>query len=235
MEPVNESSKRVIFAKVWQLPIRIAHWLIFLSVVTLGITGYLIGNPSFSAPTEASKIYSFGNVRYIHFLAAYVLVSAFLIRLYWGFVGNRFSRWLTMLPLTTGRWKGIFAETADLVLPKGRLRVYTGHSPMANLGYIAVYAGILFSIVSGFTLHAAAHYSPAWRKVAAWGLALFGNNLNTVHLLHHVMMWFFALFLLVHLYLVIYTVVVSRTTEIDTMFSGKKFVFEGELAKDHES
>jgi Ni/Fe-hydrogenase 1 B-type cytochrome subunit len=234
MEAKNQNGKKIVYAKVWELPVRIAHWLIFLSVVILGITGYLIGNPSFSEPTEASKAYTFGTIRSIHFIAAYVLLSAFLIRLYWGFAGNYFSRWRTMLPVTNARWRGIFSETKDLVLPRGVLRVYTGHSPMANIGYLTIYTGIAFSIVSGFTLHAASHYTPFWRKVAQWGLALFGNNLNTVHLLHHLVMWFFAVFILIHLYLVIYTVVVSRTTEIDTMFSGSKFVFEEELAADHE-
>jgi Ni,Fe-hydrogenase I cytochrome b subunit len=48
------------------------------------------------------------------------------------------------------------------------------------------------------------------------------------------MLWFFAVMVLLHLYFVIYTVIVSRTTEIDTMFSGMKFVFESELAKEKE-
>lgn len=225
----KEKVSEVVYTKVWQTPIRIAHWLMFLSVITLGITGYLIGNPSFSEPTEASKIYTFGKIRFIHFTAAYVLLTAFLIRLYWGLVGNRFSRWLLMLPITGKRIKAIFSEAGDLLMPKGKLRVYTGHSPLANVIYLIVYLGVLFSIITGFTLHAQAHYTPFWRTIAAWGLGLFGNNLNNVHFLHHLMLWFFILFVMVHLYLVVYTVIVSRTTEIDTMVSGRKFVFREEL------
>jgi Ni/Fe-hydrogenase 1 B-type cytochrome subunit len=70
--------------------------------------------------------------------------------------------------------------------------------------------------------------------VAEWGLALFGNNLNTVRLLHHLVLWFFAVFLVIHLYLAIYTIVVSRTTEIDTLISGKKFVFKEEISPESE-
>ena len=231
MEPVKEE---VVYTHVWEIPIRIAHWVTFVSVVVLGITGYLIGNPSFSAPTEAAKTYSLGNIRFLHLAAAYTLISAFVLRIYWGLVGNRFSRWVTMLPITKKRWGGVFVEIKDLLLPKGRLRVYTGHSPLANIGYLILYLGVFFSIVTGLTLHAHAHYSPWWRKIAVWGLAVFGNNLNSVHFLHHLMLWFFALFVFVHLYLVIYTVVVSRTTEVDTMISGKKFVFEKELARKFE-
>jgi len=81
-------------------------------------------------------------------------------------------------------------------------------------------------------MYAASQYTPFWRRIAAWGLALFGNNLNQVHLLHHFLLWIFALFVIFHLYMVIYTVVVSYTTEVDTMISGYKFVLKSELAEE---
>ena len=229
MNHSKEKPDQVVYARVWQIPVRVAHWVMFFSIITLGITGYLIGNPGFSEPTEASKVYTFGNIRFIHFLAGYILAASFLLRLYWGLVGNHFSRWLTMLPFTKNRFEGIFRESRALLWPKGKLRVYTGHSPLANVGYLVLYLGLLTSIVTGFTLYAQSNYTPFWRKIAAGGLSLFGNNLNNIHLVHHLLLWFFILFFMVHLYLVIYTVTVSRTTQVDTMISGKKFVFREEL------
>lgn len=228
------TTERVIYMKVWQAPVCIAHWIIAISIIMLGITGYMIGNPSFSEPTEASKIYTFGTTRFLHFLAGYVLLAAFLLRLYWGCVGNRFSRWSTMLPMTKRRWKHIFADLGAFLLRRGKYPVYTGHSPLANVFYTLLYLGALFSIVSGFTLYAHAQYSPFWRTIATWGLGFFGNNLNMVHLLHHMLLWAYAAFLVVHLYMVVYTIVVSRTTMIDTIISGKKFVLEDELAPEAE-
>lgn len=164
------ATERVIYMKVWQAPVCVAHWIIAISIIVLGVTGYLIGNPSFSAPTEASKVYTFGTIRFIHFLAGYVFLAAFLLRLYWGYVGNRFSRWSTMLPMSRWQWKRIVAELGELGLPRGRFRVYTGHSPLANIFYVLLYLGSLFSIVSGFTLYAQAQYSPFWRTIAHGGL-----------------------------------------------------------------
>src|SRR3970282_596405 len=91
---------------------------------------------------------------------------------------------------------------------------------------LAVYLAVVFSIVTGFTLHANAQYSPFWKTVGDWGLALFGYHLNTVRFFHHLVLWFFAIFLVIHFYLAIYAVVVSRTMEIDTLISGNKFVVE---------
>lgn len=135
-----------------------------------------------------------------------------------------------MLPIKRKNWLGIKEEIKDLLHPKGPFRVYTGHSPLANVGYITLYLGVVFSIVSGFTLYAQGQYSPFWRGVSAAGLALFGNNLNTVHLLHHLGLWFFGLFLVVHLYLIAYTIIVSCSTEVDTMISGRKFVLEDHIS-----
>ena len=50
---------------VWELPVRIYHWVNMACVVALCITGYLIGDPpAFMRGTEASFNYWFGTVRF---------------------------------------------------------------------------------------------------------------------------------------------------------------------------
>ena len=68
MEGNNKVLKRVY---VWQLPVRIYHWLNALCIVILSITGYLIGNPpAIQSSAEASFGYWFGEIRFIHFVMA---------------------------------------------------------------------------------------------------------------------------------------------------------------------
>ena len=57
---------------VWELPVRVYHWINAVALVLLCITGYLIGAPirAFYA-AEAYQQYWFGWVRFIHFLCAY--------------------------------------------------------------------------------------------------------------------------------------------------------------------
>src|SRR5271166_2280053 len=38
---------------VWQLPVRLVHWLLFFSILILTFTGYYIGNPFVSVPGPA--------------------------------------------------------------------------------------------------------------------------------------------------------------------------------------
>jgi Ni/Fe-hydrogenase 1 B-type cytochrome subunit len=75
---------------VWELPVRVYHWINAVALVGLCITGYLIGAPirAFYA-AEAYQQFWFGWVRFIHFVCAFVYVFNFLARLYWGFVGNK--------------------------------------------------------------------------------------------------------------------------------------------------
>ena len=41
---------------------------------------------------DASASQWFGTVRFVHFAAGYVFLFALIIRIYWMFVGNQYSR-----------------------------------------------------------------------------------------------------------------------------------------------
>src|SRR6056297_2874046 len=77
---------------IYEAPVRIWHWVHAISIVVLSVTGYLIANPLPSVPGEASESFLMGNIRMIHFIASYVFTIGLLVRIYWGFVGNKYSR-----------------------------------------------------------------------------------------------------------------------------------------------
>ena len=80
--------KRVM---VWELPVRIFHWINVLAIIVLTITGFLIANPpALLSSAEATNLHTFGIIRVIHFIAAYIFFFNMLMRIYWSFVGNQF-------------------------------------------------------------------------------------------------------------------------------------------------
>ena len=76
--------------------------------------------------------YWFGWVRLTHFIAAFIFIINFLVRIYWFFAGNTFSRWPNYIPLTKKQWRGIFETTKVDVLLLSPKPVYDiGHNSLA--------------------------------------------------------------------------------------------------------
>ena len=86
-----------------QAPLRAWHWINALSITVLAITGWFLANPLPSMPGEASDHFVMGYFRFFHFAAAYVFAVGVLFRIYWAFVGNKYSHQLFTLPFWRAR------------------------------------------------------------------------------------------------------------------------------------
>ena len=105
---MKSRKKRLREVYVWELPVRIYHWVNALCIVILCVTGFIIADPpAIMSASEAYFSYWFGVVRFIHFVTAFVFFFNFVFRLYWGFVGNRYARWNNFIPLEIPMERGI--------------------------------------------------------------------------------------------------------------------------------
>lgn len=97
---------------VWQLPVRIFHWVNAFVITVLCITGYIIGDPpAIMHGTAPEANYWFGWVRLAHFIAAFIFVVNFAVRIYWFFAGNSFAKWYNYIPLKKKQWRGILRQS----------------------------------------------------------------------------------------------------------------------------
>jgi Ni,Fe-hydrogenase I cytochrome b subunit len=64
---------------VYEVPVRLWHWINALSITVLAVTGYFIGSPLPSMPGEASAHFLMGYIRFLHFAAAYVFAIGFAL------------------------------------------------------------------------------------------------------------------------------------------------------------
>jgi hypothetical protein len=76
---------------VWELPVRLTHWVVFFSILVL-VTGYYIGNPFISVPGAATNHFVMGWARAVDMYASIIFVLAVLVRFYWLFAGNSYAR-----------------------------------------------------------------------------------------------------------------------------------------------
>ena len=217
----SHDSQRVY---VWQLPVRLFHQINALCITVLCVTGWLISHPpGFLNAGEASSGYWFGTNRFIHFAAGYVLLANFLVRIYWSFVGNKYSHWRNFLPLTMAQIRQCRdVLLVDILQVRSRPVHALGHNAVAYFTYAGTGLLTVFQIVSGFALYAPT--SRAWfPRLFTWVTPLFGSEQN-LRLFHYDAMWLFILFVVVHVYLVVYHDYVEGHGVLSSIIGGWKFM-----------
>ena len=112
--------------RVWDLPIRMFHWMLVVLIATSIITQE-IG----------------GNAMDWHFRAGYAVLALIAFRLIWGLIGTRYARFSDFIhgPSTIIAYlRGSGA---------GSTEKYHGHNPLGSLSVFALLGVILIHVLSG--------------------------------------------------------------------------------------
>lgn len=138
--------------RIWDLPTRLFHWLLTVSVIGLIVTAK-VG----------------GDAMNWHFRLGYVVFALLLFRLMWGFVGGRWSRFASFFPTP--------ARLGRYLRGQARPEDHAGHNPLGAFSVLAMllvlaaqvgtglfsdddiaFAGPLTGLVAGSTVRAASSY-----------------------------------------------------------------------------
>ncbi|MEW5963598.1 MAG: Ni/Fe-hydrogenase, b-type cytochrome subunit [Pseudomonadota bacterium] len=215
---------------VYEAPLRLWHWVNAFSIFTLAATGYLIGSPPPSVGGEASFSFLFGWIRYLHFAAGYILVIGFLFRIYWAFAGNEHTKQIFLPPVWKRNfWDELLHEVKWYgMVAKAPLK-YSGHNPLATLVMHLMFVwGIVFMIVTGLALYGEGSGMGSWQHTyfSSWVIPLFGQS-QDVHTWHHLGMWVFICFVIIHVYAAVREDIMSRQSIMSSMFSGWRTFRDG--------
>ena len=216
---------------VWELPVRFYHWVNVVCVLALTATGYLIGNPlSIEYADEAYQQYWFGTVRMVHFVSAFIFFFNFLVRIYWGFAGNRYAQWDNFIPHRGAQLREMLdVLRVDVLQTRPTGIVSIGHNALAGLIYFLSFLVFLFQAFTGFALYSS--MSTAWLpSLFTWVIPLMGGDF-AVRQWHHAFMWFFIVFAIVHVYLVFYHDYVEGRGTVSSIVGGWKFEKKERLAR----
>lgn len=142
---------------VWDLPVRIGHWLMVTSVAGAWLT------------SESERLAA------LHMAFGYVLAAIIVFRLLWGFFGTRYARWVNFLP----NGKRLSRYLASIA--RGRPEHYVGHNPLGALGVFGMLGMLAGSVVSGIlaSQDLGWHWIEEMHEVFAQGLLI----LATLHLI----------------------------------------------------
>ena len=208
---------------VWQVPVRVTHWLIALSIAVLSVTGLYIGHPFLTEPGEARGLFVMGWIRTIHLYTAFVFIAAVVARVIWMFTGNRYAHWDKFLPVHASRRRGFWPTTQVLSVCPAQAAGFVGHNPVAGSAYTLVFGLYFLAIVTGLTM--LAPYADVGSPLRWFApLAAVLGGFQTARWIHHIVMWLLLGFTVHHVYSGILVSMIEANGTMESIFSGYKFV-----------
>lgn len=127
---------------IWSKILRICHWSMAASVLTLMLTGWLIA----WVPEKAESL------KDVHFVAAAILITAIVIRLWLLVFGQKNDSIQSLLPNKHQMRQGWQVLRAYITLGKIPLPKWYAHNPLWAPIYLVVYALLLLQICTGLLL-----------------------------------------------------------------------------------
>jgi Ni/Fe-hydrogenase 1 B-type cytochrome subunit len=138
-------------------------------------------------------------------------------------VGNKYARWNNFIIHQKSQLKEVSdVLRVDILQAQIKPLESLGHNSLAGFTYFLTFLAFLFQSITGFGMYAA--MSDAWLPhLFSWIVPLMGGDF-AVRQWHHVMMWFFVVFSMVHVYLVFYHDYVEGRGVTSSMVGGWKFI-----------
>jgi cytochrome b len=131
-----------------------------LGLICLGLI--LLNNKSFGVSADGKIL-----LKTLHAYFGYVFVLNLAWRLIWGFIGNKYSRWRTILPFGKGYIQS--ARTYAIGLAKNDPPHYAGHNPIAKLMVSVLFALLFTQATTGLILAGTDLYLPPFgHEIAEW-------------------------------------------------------------------
>ena len=204
---------------IWEWPVRITHWVIFLSIVILTVTGYYLYFPFLTS--KASHHFVTGWMRFVHEVTGFVFIAALIVRMYWFFAGNKWARWQQFLPLGRRRFADFKAQLAYYMFLRREPPFSVGHNPLAGLTYMIIFFLMFVEVLTGLALFQHVQPNKTLGYFINWlpGLIAF-RYLREIHFFIMMALWAFFIH---HVYSAILIGLEERSGLVKSIFTGYKF------------
>lgn len=213
---------------VWEYPVRLTHWVNALAVFTAAFTGFYLGRPFI--PVYINPAFLMGWMRFVHLLAGYLLLSMLILRLSWGFFGNRYASWHTWFPHTRQHWRDAFDAMKYHLFLSRKAPHAVGHTQLGNIVYIIIFALMLNEVFTGFALYQV--NDPGFFHMLFGGWLLWIMEVPTIKLFHHLGMYVLLAFAIAHVYMAWYMDTVEKDGVLGSIFGGYKFIEQSEADRE---
>lgn len=210
---------------VWEIPVRLTHWLNVACIIVLSFTGYYIGNPYIAVSNrEWYGPYFMGTMRFLHFATAYVFVGSLALRTYWAFIGgNKYASWRALFPFLTAEGRrGMVQAFQYYTFQRREPPTVLGHNALAGFTYGVIVFLYFVQVFTGYALYGLSHQDSFWWNATSWVFQF--TEPQRLRLLHHLVMWLLIAFALHHVYSAFLVDAEEANGLMSSIFSGWKFI-----------
>lgn len=233
------SQSKINVYQAWGLSTRLFHWVNFLCVFILSLIGLIM---LFKGAIGISGNEARIGLKVLHVSVGYVFAINLLVRVIWGFIGDRYSRWSALLPGKTFKHE---LKTYKASKKAGKPHTFIGHNPVGRLSVLLmmlVFAGMMSTglIRAGTDIYYPPFGSLFASYVAVEGVdpaqikpydktgvdpekmeqvSNFKDPIGEIHIYGAYFLW---LLIVIHLIAVVRAEKSDEGTLISAMFSGKK-------------
>ena len=161
-------------------------------------------------------------MRFLHFLCAYVYVFNFLARLYWGFVGNKYAKWNNFFPLTKAQREEDHRRNEDRRACRSSCTGQSRPDTTRSAAFIYFFTFLAFWHNRLPASRSIQHEQFVDSADVHLDRAVMGGEMS-VRYWHHLFLWFFVTFIVVHIYLAFYHDYIEGRGTISSIVGGWKF------------
>lgn len=209
----------------WSAAVRLNHWLIAAAILVLIGTGFYISDPFTVYGGETTDKSLMSDVTAWHAVSGLALALLFIWRIYLAFFSRFRKDWRDFLGWTD--WRCMIRQARFYLLlekeePEHAPCIF---GPIQSLSYFVLWLGVFAVIATGFILMGANRHTmlPAAGYFIFQPLLKLMGNLAVVRYVHHVLTWFFILFIIVHVYMAVWYDAMIRDGVMSSIISGRRF------------
>ncbi len=190
---------------VWDLPLRAFHWLLFLSIVGLWVTG----KSDADYMDWLTKHFDITWMEW-HFRIGYFVIGLLLFRIIWGFIGPKHARFVNFVPGPVKFFSylgGVFKRDSKPAI---------GHNPMGAVMVLVLLASVGLQAFTGlFTSDDIVWAGP-------YNSAVNSDLANKMGAIHHENYEILLVLVGVHIAAILYYAIWKRQRLVPAMVTGKK-------------
>lgn len=228
---------------VWDRTVRIFHWLNVFCILVLIAIGVAILNAKTLGVSDDGKLL----LKTVHVYVGYVFAANLAWRIVWGFIGNRYARWKSILPFNAEHRGQLAAmkNGAKIGKPVG----FLGHNPIARLMVGFLFVLMSAQAITGLVLAGTDVYMLPFGNIVKESIAIDATTVDIIKpyskegiddaaykemrdvrkpfiTVHYYAFWVLLGAILLHLLGVVVSELRERNGLVSAMFTGKKVFAE---------